>query len=135
MPLRSRYFTKTITTRMKPCHMFGALSRILYLSKSAIQITEVYAAYEMPPCTPIPLIPHLGDTLISITQNLATALRYLRKTDCDRVLWIDAICINQETSAKEATKSLGWAIYMALLVKLSFGSDLKQMITHLHWNF
>jgi hypothetical protein len=33
---------------------------------------------------------------LSITQNLATALRYLRKTDCDRVLWIDAICIKQE---------------------------------------
>ena len=50
-PLRSRYFTKIITTLMKPCHMFGALSQILYLSKSSIQITEVYAAYNMPPCT------------------------------------------------------------------------------------
>jgi hypothetical protein len=48
---------------MKPCHMFRALSQVLYLSKSAFQITEVYAAYKMPPCTPIPLIPNLGDTL------------------------------------------------------------------------
>lgn len=32
---------------------------------------------------------------ISATRNLATALKYLRHTDEPRVLWIDALCINQ----------------------------------------
>jgi hypothetical protein len=32
---------------------------------------------------------------ISIRKNLANALNHLRYTDRDRVLWIDAICINQ----------------------------------------
>lgn len=32
---------------------------------------------------------------ISATRNLATALKYLRRTDEPRTLWIDALCINQ----------------------------------------
>ncbi|KAI5859407.1 heterokaryon incompatibility protein-domain-containing protein [Durotheca rogersii] len=32
----------------------------------------------------------------SVTLNLYTALQYLRKTDTERILWIDAICINQD---------------------------------------
>ncbi len=37
---------------------------------------------------------------ISVTQNLATALPYLRKRDKPRVLWIDAICVNQQDIAE-----------------------------------
>lgn len=37
---------------------------------------------------------------ISVTQNLATALPYLRKRDKPRVFWIDAICVNQEDRAE-----------------------------------
>jgi hypothetical protein len=33
---------------------------------------------------------------LSVTQNLSTALRYLRRTGTKRVIWIDAICINQD---------------------------------------
>ncbi|KAJ0116171.1 nkyrin and het domain protein [Diaporthe amygdali] len=32
---------------------------------------------------------------ISVTSNLAVALKYLRHTDKPRTMWIDAICINQ----------------------------------------
>ena len=32
---------------------------------------------------------------ISVTQNLSTALRYLRDANESRILWVDAICINQ----------------------------------------
>ena len=39
---------------------------------------------------------------ISVTQNLATALPYLRKEDKPRVLWIDAICVNQQDLAERA---------------------------------
>jgi hypothetical protein len=31
-----------------------------------------------------------------VTKNLATALLYLRLSDRPRVLWIDAICIDQQ---------------------------------------
>ena len=37
---------------------------------------------------------------ISATQNLATALPYLRKRDKPRVFWIDAICVNQQDPAE-----------------------------------
>ena len=37
---------------------------------------------------------------ISVTQNLATALPYLRKRDKARVFWIDAICVNQQDRAE-----------------------------------
>ena len=33
---------------------------------------------------------------LSITRNLAIALRYLRYRDRPRVLWVDALCINQQ---------------------------------------
>lgn len=34
--------------------------------------------------------------LLSITQNLAQALLYLRHPERDRIFWIDAICVNQK---------------------------------------
>ena len=37
---------------------------------------------------------------LSITQNLAEALKYLRYKDRPRVLWIDAICVNQQDVAE-----------------------------------
>jgi hypothetical protein len=33
---------------------------------------------------------------MAITENLCTALKHLRYPDRDRILWIDAICIDQE---------------------------------------
>lgn len=39
---------------------------------------------------------------LSITHNLFSALRHLRYNDTYRVLWIDAICINQEDMAERA---------------------------------
>ncbi|KAE9365154.1 HET-domain-containing protein [Stipitochalara longipes BDJ] len=33
---------------------------------------------------------------LPVTQNLYDALRYLRRPDEDRIMWIDAICINQK---------------------------------------
>jgi hypothetical protein len=37
-----------------------------------------------------------GGSQISITQNLSDALHQLRKQDTKRILWIDAVCINQD---------------------------------------
>jgi hypothetical protein len=41
---------------------------------------------------------------LSVTQNLAEALRYLRKENEDRILWVDAICINQEDLAERGVQ-------------------------------
>jgi hypothetical protein len=36
------------------------------------------------------------DTRIWVTKSCELALRYLRKSDTNRILWVDAICINQK---------------------------------------
>ncbi|KAF5543892.1 heterokaryon incompatibility protein [Fusarium mexicanum] len=43
---------------------------------------------------------------IKLGENLATALGYLRYQDKERVLWVDAICINQNDDAERATQVL-----------------------------
>jgi Heterokaryon incompatibility protein (HET) len=42
----------------------------------------------------------LDRTSFKVTQNLVFALRHLRLKDCDRYLWVDAICINQNDTVE-----------------------------------
>ncbi|KAH8802457.1 heterokaryon incompatibility protein-domain-containing protein [Xylogone sp. PMI_703] len=37
----------------------------------------------------------VDDKLMHVTKNLESALRHIRSTDCSVVLWVDAVCINQ----------------------------------------
>jgi hypothetical protein len=49
---------------------------------------------------------------IRVTENLLTALHNLRRTDTSRILWIDALCINQAApSERSAQVSLMHEIY------------------------
>ena len=41
---------------------------------------------------------------LSVTQNLAEALRYLRRENEERILWVDAICINQKDSTERGVQ-------------------------------
>lgn len=41
---------------------------------------------------------------IGITTNLEIALRYLRKPDEPRVLWVDALCIDQEDTGEKSSQ-------------------------------
>ncbi|KAJ3543485.1 hypothetical protein NM208_g3551 [Fusarium decemcellulare] len=41
-----------------------------------------------------------------VTENLFVALKHLRKKDVERVLWIDAICINQEDPKERSSQVL-----------------------------
>ncbi|KIM94611.1 hypothetical protein OIDMADRAFT_135754, partial [Oidiodendron maius Zn] len=43
----------------------------------------------------------LGECTLKITENLYDALQYLRWNDKDRILWIDAICINQDNKREQ----------------------------------
>jgi hypothetical protein len=38
---------------------------------------------------------YVDGTLFSATKNLKIALQYIRKADRDQVMWVDAVCINQ----------------------------------------
>ncbi|KAE8449252.1 hypothetical protein EG329_008419 [Mollisiaceae sp. DMI_Dod_QoI] len=44
---------------------------------------------------------YINDQSLSVRSNLATILRYLRKKKVSRILWIDAICINQNDVAEK----------------------------------
>ncbi|GKZ37843.1 hypothetical protein AbraIFM66950_009632 [Aspergillus brasiliensis] len=46
----------------------------------------------------------LNGTAFPVTHNLYTALLYLRDSQLERTLWIDAICINQDDNDEKATQ-------------------------------
>jgi hypothetical protein len=50
--------------------------------------------------------PSLPRTTIGITHNLAVALRHLRDEKSPRVLWIDALCINQDDLVERSAEVL-----------------------------
>jgi hypothetical protein len=43
---------------------------------------------------------YCADRQIAITQNCAAALRRLRRPEQERTVWVDAVCIDQETTAE-----------------------------------
>ncbi|RDK39718.1 HET-domain-containing protein [Aspergillus phoenicis ATCC 13157] len=45
----------------------------------------------------------IGGSLLPVTENLHTALSYLRDHQLERTLWVDAICINQEDKNEKNT--------------------------------
>ncbi|ETS78998.1 hypothetical protein PFICI_08851 [Pestalotiopsis fici W106-1] len=47
-----------------------------------------------------------NDTSIDITENLSSALRHLRHTKKHRIIWVDAICINQNDFAERSSQVL-----------------------------
>ena len=64
---------------------------------------------------------------ISVTQNLATALPYLRKEDKPRVFWIDAICVNQQDRVERGhqVKRMAAVYSMASRVIVWLGPESK----------
>jgi hypothetical protein len=47
---------------------------------------------------------HTSDKMLLVSQNLHTALSHLRYPDQTRVLWADAICINQQDTDEKANQ-------------------------------
>ncbi|KAL5390036.1 hypothetical protein DPSP01_002093 [Paraphaeosphaeria sporulosa] len=70
----------------------------------------------------------IEDSYLDITANLHTALRYLRDSVLERVLWIDAICINQDDLA-ERSNQVGYMVSIyasAIRVVAWLGEDTSQ---------
>ncbi|KAI1130765.1 heterokaryon incompatibility protein-domain-containing protein [Nemania abortiva] len=55
---------------------------------------------------PVQVSSPAGERTLMVTQNLATALRHLRFEDRLRVLWIDALCIDQSNLTERSRQVL-----------------------------
>jgi hypothetical protein len=56
----------------------------------------------------------LDSSAFEATANLEVALRALRKPDQPRVLWVDAVCINQKDMREQSEQvRMMWSIYKA----------------------
>ncbi len=44
----------------------------------------------------------INDSIVKITPSLSTALRHFRQKDRERILWADAICIDQSNDAEKS---------------------------------
>ncbi|KAJ2980232.1 hypothetical protein NQ176_g2764 [Zarea fungicola] len=71
--------------------------------------------------------------LLRVTANLERALRHLRKSQCSRSLWVDAICINQQDDAEKELQVQAMAsIYQrSSRVLIWLGEEIDPLI-HLH---
>ncbi|KAJ8129753.1 hypothetical protein O1611_g3878 [Lasiodiplodia mahajangana] len=93
----------------------GALHDTLY-----IELQEVETSLTEPPVfealsyvwgstenkVPVQVSNPTGESILMVTQNLATALRNLRFEDRPRVLWVDALCIDQSNLAERSQQVL-----------------------------
>jgi ankyrin repeat protein len=67
----------------------------------------------------------VGDGMMAVTKNLSLALRSLRKSDEDRILWIDAVCIDQENDKEKSHQvhQMGLIYAQAARVLIWLGSS------------
>jgi hypothetical protein len=55
--------------------------------------------------TPTGII-HLDGSQLPLTANLESALKHLRFTNMSRIIWIDALCINQQNTQERQSQVL-----------------------------
>ncbi|KAK4222942.1 heterokaryon incompatibility protein-domain-containing protein [Podospora fimiseda] len=75
---------------------------------------------------------HIGDNMhLSVRENLVGALRHLRRTDQERTMWIDAICINQRDLAErnKQVARMGQIYTQAIQVVIWIGSATETCTT------
>ncbi|KAL5468580.1 hypothetical protein PMIN07_002639 [Paraphaeosphaeria minitans] len=75
-PIHCRIFNYSLTTPKRTSHLYECLSYVWgsVEDKQTIQV---------------------DDAELAVTKNLDGALRRLRDPDLNRILWVDAVCINQ----------------------------------------
>ncbi|KAJ5740799.1 heterokaryon incompatibility protein-domain-containing protein [Penicillium malachiteum] len=82
-PIECKLFNYNLLEGGGRAHMYEALS---YCWQSNVRSETV----------------RLNGIPFSVTKNLHTALSYLRDRQLERILWIDAICINQDDSDEKS---------------------------------
>jgi hypothetical protein len=89
---------------MKLCHMSGATRQIHCRSEYTLcHRRRAYLRHSSAPgLKSRERVPPIKDQSVPVTKNLYSALRHLRLHDKVRVLWIDALCINQSDLAERS---------------------------------
>lgn len=75
-PIRCRLFDYSLSDQRKGGHLYEALSYVWGITDKSQTI-------------------FIDDQYLAVTANLHEALLHLRDTAIERIVWIDAICINQ----------------------------------------
>ncbi|OAG06464.1 HET-domain-containing protein [Paraphaeosphaeria sporulosa] len=84
-PIHCRIFNYSLTTPERTSHLYECLSYV-WGSVEEKQTIRVNGAE------------------LAVTRNLCGALRRLRDPDLDRILWVDAVCINQDDLEERANQ-------------------------------
>ncbi|KAF4624621.1 hypothetical protein G7Y89_g13548 [Cudoniella acicularis] len=76
--------------------------------------------------------------IFSITTNLEIALRYLRRSDEARTLWVDALCINQEDLQERAQQVRKMRYILVITACARLDRNLRSLVQELvvvvvHW--
>ncbi|KAE9373150.1 hypothetical protein N431DRAFT_482267 [Stipitochalara longipes BDJ] len=90
-------------------YVWGSPDRIHRVAvKTSSGTVHEYTGRSISPEIDLP-VPLIQPTYLSISQNLLVALKYLRLPEEPRLLWIDAICINQDNVPErgEQVKKMG----------------------------
>lgn len=70
---------------------------------------------------------------MQVRRNLADTLRHLRLVDTHRVLWVDAVCINQRNMAERSrdVTRMGLIYHQARRVVAWLGMSTSAVVKHL----
>jgi hypothetical protein len=69
----------------------------------------------------------LHDTTRSVTTNLGLALRYMRLVEEESVIWVDALCINQENNTEKTYQVRQIGRYTPVLTRSLSGLGRRRM--------
>lgn len=84
-PIHIRIFNYSLTSPARTSHLYECLS---YVWGSVEDKRTI----------------RVDDAQLAVTRNLDGALRRLRDPDLDRILWVDAVCINQDDLEERANQ-------------------------------
>ncbi|KAI1410990.1 HET-domain-containing protein [Hypoxylon sp. FL1857] len=78
---------------------------------------------------------NVGGKLLHITKNLAVALRHLQEKNKTIVLWVDAVCINQQDEAEKGpqVQMMGKTYMQASVVLVWLGPSKDGSDEIMHW--
>jgi ankyrin repeat protein len=79
--------------------------------------------------------PHVDRTVLPVTENLHAALQRLRHRDNDRILWIDAICIDQNNPVERGHQVKQMSSIYEKAVKVIFWLGKSTLVTQMAFDY